>query len=105
ERLARLVGDLLDLSRLEAGGAPAEREGWSVDDLVWEAVDAVDARDRVDVVGEALVNVDAAQVQRAIANLIENAVRYSPPEARILVRINATRSEAIVRVVDQGPGL
>jgi two-component system sensor histidine kinase KdpD len=105
ERLARLVSDLLDLSRLEAGGAPAEPEVWSLDDLVREAVDGVNARDRVDVVGTALVNVDAAQVQRAIANLIENALRYSPTSSPIVVRINATRSEAIVRVVDHGPGL
>jgi two-component system sensor histidine kinase KdpD len=106
ERLARLVGDLLDLSRLEAGAAAPDQELWSLDDVVREAVDSLGARTRVDVVGEApLVNVDAAQVQRVLANLIENALRYSPAEARVLVRITATRKEAIVRVVDQGPGL
>ncbi len=42
---------------------------------------------------------------RSLANLIENALKFSPPDARVLVRITATRKEAIVRVVDQGPGL
>ena len=106
ERLARLVGDLLDLSRLEAGAAAPDQELWSLDDLVREAVESLGARGRVDIVGESpLVNVDAAQVQRVLANLIENAVRYSPAGGRVLVRITATRKEAIVRVVDQGPGL
>ncbi len=106
ERLSRLVGDLLDLSRLEAGGAAPDPELWSLDDLVREAVDALGARDRVEIVGEApLVEVDAAQIQRVLANLIENAIKFSPPGARVLVRITATRKEAIVRVVDKGPGL
>jgi two-component system sensor histidine kinase KdpD len=105
-RLTRLVGDLLDLSRLEAGGAVPEPELWGLDDLVREAVDVAGASGRVEVVGEApLVNVDAVQVQRVLANLIENAVKFSPPAGSVSVRITATRKEAIVRVVDQGPGI
>ena len=106
ERLSRLVGDLLDLSRLEAGGAAPDTELWALDDIVREAVDSLGARDRVEIVGESpLVEVDAAQVQRVLANLIENAIAFSPPDVRVLVRITATRKEAIVRIVDQGPGL
>jgi two-component system, OmpR family, sensor histidine kinase KdpD len=106
ERLSRLVADLLDLSRLEAGGAAPDVELWSLDDLVREAVDSLGARDRVELAGEApLVNVDAVQVQRVLANLIENALKFSPPGGRVHVRVTATRKEAIVRVVDNGPGL
>ena len=75
ERLGRLVGDLLDLSRLEAGGAEPRAEVWALDELVREAVDDLGARDRVDVAGEApLVDVDAVQIQRVLANLVENAL-------------------------------
>jgi two-component system sensor histidine kinase KdpD len=106
ERLQRRVGDLLDLSRLEAGGASPEREVWSLDDLAREAVATLGARDRVDVSGEApLVNVDGTQIQHVLANLIENALKHSPPEEHVLVRITATRKDAIIRVVDHGPGL
>jgi two-component system sensor histidine kinase KdpD len=106
DRLARLVGDLLDLSRLEAGAAGGAHEVWALDDLTHEAVDSLGARSHVDVIGEApLVDVDAGQIQRVIANLVENALRYSPPDAHVMVRITATRKEAIVRVVDKGPGL
>jgi two-component system, OmpR family, sensor histidine kinase KdpD len=105
-RLHRMVADLLDLSRLEAGAAAPDPEVWAVDDLVRSAVDALGADGRVDVQGEApLVNVDAAQIQRVLANLIENALKFSPPGVHPTVRVTATRSEAIVRVVDRGPGI
>ena len=105
-RLTRLVGDLLDLSRLEAGAASPELEAWDLSDLVREAVDSLNAADRVEIGGETpIVDVDGGQIQRAIANLVENAIKYSPPDAVVHVRITATRKEAIVRVVDQGPGL
>ena len=51
------------------------------------------------------MDVDGGQIRRAIANLIENALKFSPPDVPVHVRITATRKEAIVRVVDQGPGL
>jgi two-component system sensor histidine kinase KdpD len=105
-RLSKLVADLLDLSRLEAGGAAPDPELWSLDDLVREAVDALGARDRVELVGEpSLVEVDSTQIQRVLANLIENALKFTRPGAHVVVRMTSTRREAIVRVVDQGPGL
>ncbi|HVN60188.1 MAG TPA: ATP-binding protein [Gaiellaceae bacterium] len=106
-RLNRLVADLLDLSRLEAGAAAPEREVWSLDDLVRPVIASLGAGARVELVGteSPLVNVDAAQVQRVLANLIENALKFSPPDTPVHVRITKTRNEAIVRVVDQGPGL
>ena len=105
-RLQRLVGDLLDLSRLEAGSIPVEHEVWSLDDLARDAVDSLAARSRVEVTGEApLVDVDGTQIQRVLANLIENALKFSPPDTPVTVRLTATRKEAIVRVIDHGQGL
>jgi two-component system sensor histidine kinase KdpD len=106
ERLARLVADLLDLSRLEAGSAEPEPEVWSVEELVREVVADHGFTDRVDIAGERpFVNVDPVQIQRVLANLLENAVKFSPPDGDVHVRITATRKEAIVRIVDQGPGV
>jgi two-component system sensor histidine kinase KdpD len=106
DRLSRLVGDLLDLSRLEAGGAEPAQEVWALDELVRETIDHLAGGDRVDLAGESpLVNVDAVQIQRVLANLIENALKFSPETARVHVRITTTRQEAIVRIVDQGPGV
>ena len=106
DRLTRLVGDLLDMSRLEAGGAEPAQEVWALDELVRETIDHLAGGDRVDLGGESpLVNVDAVQIQRVLANLIENALKFSPEATNAHVRITTTRQEAIVRVVDQGPGI
>jgi two-component system sensor histidine kinase KdpD len=110
ERLDRLVGNLLDLSRLEAGAAVPEPSLWSVEDLVLQAIDSVAAAgDRLEVSfpddEPALVRVDVHQVERVLGNLIENALRYSPPSERVRVQVVETPSEALVRVIDRGPGL
>jgi two-component system, OmpR family, sensor histidine kinase KdpD len=108
QRLDRLVSNLLDLSRLQAGVAAPEPEVWAADSLVVHALSSLGpAADRVDVTlseSPIVVRVDAHQIERVLANLIENAVKYSPDHsARVLV--GSTAREAIVRVVDHGPGV
>jgi two-component system sensor histidine kinase KdpD len=108
-RLDRLVGNLLDLSRLQAGAAPPQMELVSVDDLVVEALEGLgeDAA-RVDVSlpdDPPAVRVDEQQVQRALANLIENALKYSSSAEPVQVRVASTSSEVLLRVIDRGPGV
>jgi signal transduction histidine kinase len=79
---------------------------WALDDLVREGIAASGASDVVDAgVTNVFVHVDAVQIERALANLIENAVKFSPPGGRVHVGVTTTSDEAIVRVVDQGIGL
>ncbi len=106
DRLGRLVDDLLDLSRLEAGAAPPRPEAWDLLDLVRAAADGVHASDRIELSGETpIVEVDGGQIRRALANLLENALKFSPAGAPVHVSLTATRKEAIARVVDHGPGI
>ncbi len=107
-RLDRLVSNLLELSRLQADAASPVPELWSVDDLVGQALDEVNGSERVEVVFAhevPPVRVDATQIQRVLANLLENALKFSPPETPVQVRVTCTRKEAIVRIVDRGPGI
>jgi len=109
QRLDRLVGNLLDLSRLEAGAAQPEAELVTVDDLVAEAIKdlGADAR-RVDVSlpeNAPVVRIDLHQVQRVLANLIDNALKYSPDSELVSVRVAEASSEVLVRVIDRGPGV
>jgi two-component system sensor histidine kinase KdpD len=108
QRLDRLVSNLLDLSRLQAGAAIPAPEVWAADGLVVQALSSLgEAADRVDVTFSAVspvVRVDANQIERALANLIENAIKYSPDHAARVV-VSATAREALVRVIDRGPGL
>jgi two-component system sensor histidine kinase KdpD len=108
-RLDRLVSDLLDLSRLQAGAAVPEPGDWPVDDFVLQTLDDVEAAARVEVAlpedDPPLVHADRAQCERILANLVENALRYSPPTESIRVQVRETGSDALIRVVDHGPGI
>jgi two-component system sensor histidine kinase KdpD len=113
-RLSRLVDNLLDLSRLEAGAAEPRLEWTSVEEVIRAALEELAARE-----GEfalsidrelPLVEVDPAQLERAFVNVLENARRHSGGHA-VSVRARAVRGLAdgegrlIVRVVDRGPGI
>jgi two-component system, OmpR family, sensor histidine kinase KdpD len=108
-RLDRLVGNLLDLSRLQAGAAEPQAVVVAVDDLVVAALDqlAGDAdRVRASFPGDPpAVRVDPHQVERVLVNLVENALKYSPAPEPVFMRVTATSSEALVRVIDHGPGV
>jgi two-component system sensor histidine kinase KdpD len=109
ERLDRMVRNLLDLSRLEAGAARPEQRLTTVESLVERALSQIPVPDRrIDVTVPAdlpLVRVDAAQLERALANLIDNALKFSPPDSRVGVHVESRDGEVLVRVVDRGPGL
>jgi two-component system sensor histidine kinase KdpD len=108
DRLIRLVDNLLDLSRLQAGAAPPLREVWSADELIARALDGLEGSERVQVAAPddlPPVRVDAAQVQRALANVLENALRVTPAGDPVALRVTATRRELLIRVVDRGPGV
>jgi two-component system, OmpR family, sensor histidine kinase KdpD len=108
-RLERLVANLLDLSRLEAGVAPANRELWPVDELVSRALESLGAEaSRVEVTldGDApLVSVDAAQLERVLVNVLENALRFSSPADPVELTAGSTGDEVLLRISDHGPGL
>ena len=109
ERLDRLVGNLLDLSRLEVGAVHASRELWSVDELVGRAVDALglDAtRVSVSLPDQVLfVEVDAGQIERALVNLLENALKFSRSADRVSIAVDAGDHDVVVAVRDEGIGL
>jgi K+-sensing histidine kinase KdpD len=109
ERLNRLVGNLLDLSRLRSGVAAPHPALWPVEDLVARALDELGERgDRVEVEldGDAPpVEVDAVQLERAVVNLLDNALKFSPPESTVRLRVEARGDEVLVHVLDEGPGV
>lgn len=106
-RLSRLVENLLDLSRLEAGKAEPHRDAVDLADVIEAARrglgDPAPIRLSIDA-GLPLVEADAAQLERAFANLLENAVRYGGGRP-VQVRSRAVGGNIVVRVVDQGAGI
>jgi two-component system, OmpR family, sensor histidine kinase KdpD len=116
DRLSRLVNNLLDLSRLEAGVAEPEKQWYPIENVIATVLD------RLDLAGRTrehhielqmpddlpLVPVDHAQIEQVLTNLIENALKYSPSGSTIRIQAEALGtppSELEVRVVDQGIGI
>ncbi|HEY6695190.1 MAG TPA: ATP-binding protein, partial [Solirubrobacteraceae bacterium] len=107
-RLTRLVDQLLDLSRLQAGAAEPRPDWVSLEEVIHAAVEDTGAPpDRVRLAIAAdlpLIRADATQLQRAFANLIENALRYGAGHP-VSVRARVSGGRILMRVVDQGPGI
>ena len=107
-RLKRLVENLLDLSRLQAQATESRPELWAVDELLAQALDDLPEAERVVLSAPSelpTVHVDAAQMQRALVNVLDNALRLSPVHETVSVRVTSTRKDVLIRVTDHGPGV
>ncbi|MET8570622.1 sensor histidine kinase KdpD [Streptomyces sp. NPDC004783] len=107
DRLDHLVGNLLDMSRLQTGTVTPLIRATDVDEVVPMALGGVpEASVELDVPETLpMVAVDAGLLERAMANLVENAVKYSPSGRTVLVAGSALADRVEVRVVDRGPGV
>ncbi|MCH6159256.1 sensor histidine kinase [Streptomyces marispadix] len=107
DRLDNLVGNLLDMSRLQTGTiTPLIRE-IDLEEVVPMALGGVpDDRVELDIPEDLpMVAVDPGLLERAVANIVENAVKYTPDNLPVLVSASAIAHRVEVRVVDQGPGV
>jgi signal transduction histidine kinase len=115
ERLGRLVAQLLDLSRLESGAVPLQRQAFEVAPVLHDA--AAEARLAAPEVGVTVhaepglvVDGDPERVHQVVANLLSNATRYSPRGGQVELRARAAQRvprhpEVVIEVADQGPGI
>jgi two-component system, OmpR family, sensor histidine kinase KdpD len=107
-RLWRLIEKLLDLSVLQAGRAEPRLVWYSIDEVLQEAVEQLSGESAVFKLSVQadmpLLRGDPGQLERAFANVLENAARYSAGKP-VSVRAGAVRDRIRVLVVDQGPGI
>jgi two-component system sensor histidine kinase KdpD len=109
-RLARLVEKLLDLSRLQAGGAAPRRDWCSVEEVVRSAVEHFEDRQEGSGIELSLdpdlplIQADPAQLERAFVNLLENARRFSAGHP-VKLRARDIGGRVAIRVIDRGPGI
>lgn len=106
-RLSRLIDKLLDLSLLQAGARPLT-EWYSIEEVLQEAIEQVDGSPEVFLLTAdpqaPLLRGDPSQLERAFANVLENAARHRAGKP-VLVRARAISGTMRVRIVDQGPGI
>ncbi|WP_182885633.1 DUF4153 domain-containing protein [Microbispora sp. H10885] len=110
QRLGRLVAQLLDLSRLDSGARLIEPEDLDLSSLCRQAVsEASIARDDVTVESAVppgtVLAADPALLAQVLANLLDNAVRHSPPGGRVRVETRAAGPALEISVIDDGPGI
>jgi two-component system, OmpR family, sensor histidine kinase KdpD len=108
DRLNRVVRNLLDLSTLQAGAVRSRPKLRTVESVLDQAFVHVAPGRRVEVFVAPdlpLVSADPAQLEHALANLLENALKFSPTDSTVTVEVDHVVDEVIVRIVDHGPGL
>lgn len=103
-RLSRLIEKLLDLSRLQARTEAPRRGSIDLEEVLRVAAEGAGGEVCFSIGPLPPLSGDAAQLERAFANLLENAVRFSGGEP-VSVRARALHDRVVVRVVDRGPGI
>ncbi|MGW2776757.1 ATP-binding protein [Streptomyces olivaceoviridis] len=104
-KLNRLVENLLDLSRLEAGALTLDLRATSLEEVLPTALADVPDVDVVDLEEIPAVLADPPLLERVIANLAGNAARHTPDGRKVLVTASVLADQVELRVVDRGPGL
>ena len=113
DRMARLVNDLLELTRIQAGRVQLERTIFELRAFVQQSLRTIEPLAQTRQQGISLegpdqpllVLADPDRLERAVLNLLSNAHQYGRPGGCIQVRLVAGQGEAIVRVTDDGPGI
>src|SRR5438876_5644726 len=111
DRLNRLVANLLDMSRIEGGALKPEKEWYPVDELIHDVLGHMQTilQGRTVVMDLPAdlppVELDYLQMNQVLTNLIENAVRYTPPESPIEITARLEGEQMVISVADRGPGI
>lgn len=110
ERMTRLVGDLLLLARADAGGLPLERKPVELDAIFFEVYRQVNLLEKsVDVsiadVDQACVLGDADRLKQLLLNLVDNAIKYTPPGGNVSLSLSKQDGWATVQIADTGVGI
>ena len=110
-RLDRLVKNLLDMTRLEAGAVSLKREWQPLEEVIGAAIARIEPLARGRTIGTdlpddlPLVPFDAVLVEQVLVNLLENACRYTPAGAPIAISARVEDGAARIAVADRGPGI
>lgn len=110
-RLNRLVGNLLDMTRLESGALEIHKEPQPVDEIIGSVIsyfsDQLDSRIVETEIPEGLpmISGDAVLIQQLLINLMENVFKYTPPDSPLLFKASIDGEFVLIELNDRGPGI
>jgi signal transduction histidine kinase len=110
-RMDSMIRELVDSARLEAGGFEMNRVPTNLRELIAEIVQRVGTTEdqaRLQIESPPalpLVAADVDRLERAIVNLVTNALKYSPPTSPVVIRLEHGKAEVVIAVIDQGVGI
>ncbi|HEY7989398.1 MAG TPA: ATP-binding protein [Lapillicoccus sp.] len=108
DRLGVLIGNLLDMSRIQTGSISPHPDDLALAEVVEAARNPLPGAERVRMRfddGLPLVRADAGLLDRVLANVLENALRHSPGRREVVVQAGRLNDRIQIRVVDRGPGV
>jgi two-component system sensor histidine kinase KdpD len=111
DRLNRLVGNLLDMSRIEGGALKPEKEWYPLDELLQDVLNrmqgVLQGRDVQLSLPDDLppIELDYLQIDQVVTNALENAVRYTPANTPIEISARVTNGHIETSIADHGPGI
>ncbi|MCP4694056.1 MAG: CHASE2 domain-containing protein [Desulfobacterales bacterium] len=112
-RLTRFINTFLDISRIESGGRKIRKRPVQLPEAAGEVLEAITPlADKKEISlsleappGMNVVMIDQDLVKQCILNLIENAVKYSPPGSDVLLKLREEKGRSLIEVIDNGPGV
>jgi two-component system sensor histidine kinase KdpD len=110
-RLDRLLRNLLDMTRLEAGSMQLRKDWHALDEVVGTALARVEPRlgsHRITInlpPSLPLIRIDGVLIEQVLVNLLENAAKYAPPQTAIELTASVRNDAILVEVADRGPGI
>ncbi len=111
-RLQKLLGEMIKLSRLEKHMIQLKPEMKSLRDTVSDAVSSIYPKAllksmdvQVEMEEDAVILHDVHWTAEALANILDNAVKYAPAETRIIIHIQKLTSHVLIEIIDEGPGI
>ncbi len=111
--LERIVTRMLDLSRIEQGALKLDKELYPIEGIILNTLDRghmrslIAGRDIRKHLHDELpaVELDPVLIEQVLVNLVENAIRYTPPESPVEISVVADEKQLVVAVADRGPGI
>jgi two-component system sensor histidine kinase BaeS len=113
ERLSQMIDDLFEVAQMDSGAVRLNRQPIALQEIAAEAIDAMQARARQDDITLRLtvtgsppkVHLDGTRIERAIGNLLRNAMEHTPAGGRVEVSVMAENGSIDLRVSDTGEGI